>query len=117
MIGIDIVDIRRIAKMDIKEFCKKVFNEDEAVYIIGKKNPAQSAAGIFAAKEAVVKALGTGFVSDVLYKDIEICHNTKGAPFVMLKNKAKAIFDDIGEEIYISISHDGDYATAIALIK
>ena len=37
--------------------------------------------------------------------------------FVMLKNKAKAIFDDIGEEIYISISHDGDYATAIALIK
>ncbi|MBQ9716030.1 MAG: holo-ACP synthase, partial [Clostridia bacterium] len=107
----------RIAKMDIKDLCKRVFTEDEANYIISKKNPVYTAAGIFAAKEAVVKALGTGFVSDVTYKDIEICHNTQGAPFVLLKNKAKAILLDKGEEIFVSISHDGNYAVAFAMIK
>ncbi len=117
MIGTDIVNVKRIAKMDIKDFCKKVFTEDEANYIISKKNPVYTAAGIFAAKEAVVKALGTGFVSDVTYKDIEICHNTQGMPFVLLKNKAKAILLDLGEEMHISISHDGNYAIAFAMIK
>ena len=117
MIGTDIVNVKRIAKMDIKDFCKRVFTEDEANYIISKKNPVYTAAGIFAAKEAVVKALGTGFVSDVTYKDIEICHNTKGAPFVLLKNKARAILLDLGEEMHVSISHDGNYAIAFAMIK
>ena len=117
MIGTDIVNVKRIAKMDIKDFCKRVFTEDEANYIISKKNAVYTAAGIFAAKEAVVKALGTGFVSQVTYKDIEICHNTEGAPFVLLKNKAKAILMDKGEEIFVSISHDGNYAIAFAMIK
>ena len=117
MIGTDIVNVKRIAKMDIKDFCKRVFTEDEANYIISKKNPVYTAAGIFAAKEAVVKALGTGFVSDVTYKDIEICHDTKGAPCVLLKNKAKSILLDKGDEIFVSISHDGNYAIAFAMIK
>lgn len=117
MIGTDIVNVKRIAKMDIKDFCKRVFTEDEANYIIRKKNPVYTAAGIFAAKEAVVKALGTGFVSEVTYKDIEICHNTQGKPFVLLKNKARAILMDLGEEMHVSISHDGNYAIAFAMIK
>ena len=58
-----------------------------------------------------------GIKTTLTYKDIEICHNTQGKPFVLLKNKARAILMDPGEEMHISISHDGNYAIAFAMIK
>ncbi|MCL1882748.1 MAG: holo-ACP synthase, partial [Defluviitaleaceae bacterium] len=82
-IGVDIVKIDRFEN---NHFIKHVFTEREREYF-SKKNT-QTIAGIFAAKEAVAKAMGTGF-SGFFPIDIEILHKESGKPFVVLHNKAK----------------------------
>lgn len=72
-------------------------------------------AGRWAAKEAVAKALGTGW-GGVGYTDIEICRQSSGAPSVQLHQRAAAVVAAWGEgQWQLSISHDGDYAIATAL--
>ncbi|MBF2062920.1 MAG: holo-ACP synthase [Calothrix sp. C42_A2020_038] len=76
-------------------------------------------AGRWAAKEAVVKALGTGW-QGIGYTDVEICRHKSGVPFVVLHNKALVIvakqgIDNHWQNCQLSLSHDGDYATATAI--
>ena len=108
----DIVDIARFevfAKNFESKFCKRVFTPYELEYLKPKK--AASMAGLFAAKEAVAKALGTGFrgISPI---DIEIKHNKLGAPEVNLHGKAKVFAKNA--KMLVSISHTKDVAIAIA---
>lgn len=117
MVGIDVVDVKRIEKTDFEAFLQKVFCESEKNYILQKKNKYETAAGIFAVKEAVVKALGTGFVGKISFQDIEVFHDTFGAPYVELKNEAKNILDSKGNIIFVSLSHDGGIAVAMAAIR
>jgi len=113
MVGIDIVKVARFE--DISDaFLQRVFTPREREYI---KN-AQSAAGIFAAKEAVAKALGTGF-RGFSPCDIEILHKENGKPFVVLHNNAKKAakksrFRRV--RLHISISHTDSDAVAVAVI-
>lgn len=113
--GIDIIEISRIEKnAKNQRFLKKLFTEIEMQYL-GSKN-IESTAGYFCAKEAVAKALGTGF-SGFLFTDIEIVKKDK-APYVVLHGNAKKIaFEKQIECIHISISHCNEYATAIALAE
>ena len=99
MIGTDIVNVKRIAKMDIKDFCKKVFNEDEANYIISKKNPVYTAAGIFAAKEAYT--VDGGELGEIEYENFNAAgakikvngiNIHPGAAKNKMKNAGKSIF-------------------------
>ena len=111
-IGIDIVEVSRFEKhADNPEsrFCERVFTPYELEYLKTKK--AASMAGLFAAKEAVAKALGTGF-RGFFPNDIEIKHNESGAPYVVLHGKAKEQAGDA--KILISISHTKTLATAVA---
>ena len=117
MIGVDIVEISRVQKLDTVSFANKILCQSEREYLEKKLNKAETLSGFFAAKEAVSKALGCGFTKDVTYKDIEVLHDEKGAPICNLHGKAKEILQNKGKEIYLSISHDGGYAVAVAMIK
>lgn len=109
-VGTDITDTDRIKKaLEINRFRERFYTPSELDYIENRKNKAESASGIFAAKEAVVKALGTGF-SGIGFHDIEILHEESGKPYVNLKNKNDII-------IHISISHEKKYATAFAVAE
>lgn len=143
-IGNDIIEIERIEKAISKEgFKKKVYTDLELENLSKKGNRAESYAGIFSAKEAISKALGTG-VRDFSLLDIEILSDDLGKPYVKVSKKLDELikkklnirnevmnkvafqtlkneYEDISKfknyyEIQISISHSRMYATAVAII-
>lgn len=112
-LGIDIIEIDRIEKaLTQKRFLERLFTVSEQAYL-SQKN-VESIAGLFAAKEAISKVLGTG-ISGFSWLDIEVYHTESGAPKVRLLNGAKEQADTLGiREILISISHCKTYAVANA---
>lgn len=118
-VGIDIVEIRRIksAMEGNDRFLEKIFTAAELEYLKSRNLRAEYVAGRFAAKEAVAKALGTGF-RGFDFKDIEIDRTTLGKPIVILKGKAKLIAKKEGQyNIHLSISHGEDSAVAYAILE
>ena len=114
-IGTDIIEISRIKKsMENPRFLEKNFTDSENEYFIKKNMNAESVAAAFAAKEAFSKALGTG-ISGFSHKDIEVLHNECGAPYIKLHNSAMKHCDD--KNIYLSLSHSREYATAVVVIE
>lgn len=113
MIGADVIKVSRICEaIKSEHFVNRVFTDAEIRYAQSKKNSAQSFAGMYAAKEAVAKLSGKG-VRGFWLRDIEVNHTDLGAPQIVLHGKAKELFD----KVYISISHDGDYAFAVATMS
>lgn len=119
-VGIDIIRIDRIEKMCKKpSFLARILTKTEKKYVNDKvlvsnenaKLPFSTIAGIFAAKEAVSKALGVGLLRGVGFQDIEIDHDKFGAPLVRLFGKAFELAT--GKKASVSIAHDGEYATAV----
>ena len=118
-IGTDIVEIDRIQKATLRTvgFIDKVFTKNEQAHYVQKHNQVETLAGFFAAKEAVSKALGTGFRNFGL-KDIEIVPNALGKPEVYLYKNAKLLCDELKiKRIEVSISHCKEYATAFAIAE
>ncbi|MBQ7785966.1 MAG: holo-ACP synthase [Clostridia bacterium] len=119
-IGTDICQISRIEKaIEKAHFYERVFTEDERLYLKEKgRARAASAAAMFAAKEAVSKALGTGFAKGVSVSEISVIHNENGAPGIRLTGGAQVRLEAIGgKEVLVSLSHEGDMAMAFALIQ
>lgn len=117
-IGIDIIEISRIEKVMKRthSFLEKSFTKGEIEYFNLKGLKGNTVAGNFAAKEAISKALGTGFRGFGL-KDIEVLRDEMGKPIVNLSNKIYGILD-IGEfNIHVSISHNNDNAIAYAVME
>lgn len=116
-LGVDIIEIQRI-KSALKRhsrFKERFFTAAEREYCEEYKQAAPHYAGRFAAKEAVVKALGTGF-SGFKWQDVEIISGDQGPPEVKLYNQAQQVAEQQGiERIMISISHSRDYAVAEAI--
>lgn len=113
-IGVDIIEIDRIEKAMNKtdRFLTRLFTERERAYFMTKNMKAESVAGNFAAKEAVVKALGTG-LRGFQWTDIEILRDELGKPVVYLHNGADQTAKDLGvSQIMLSISHCKTYAVA-----
>lgn len=112
-IGTDIVDIRRIKKaLENPRFSEKFFTQEETRQT--KMRPS-SLAGNFAVKEAVAKALGTGF-SNFGPEQIEVLRRPSGAPWVRLHGEAqKQMALQNIDQILVSISHEADYAVAFAV--
>lgn len=118
--GVDIIKISRIESL-IKEkgdkFLKRIFTEEEIKYIQSKNISPQTIAGLFAVKEAISKSLGTG-IGKVNFKDIEIFHDVKGKPYVKLYGEGLEISRSLGmDKFHISISHEDEYAVALAIIE
>lgn len=118
-IGVDIVEIHRIEKAvkRTKSFLEKTFSEEELEFFKNKKLRIEQIAGRFAAKEAISKALGTGFRGFSL-KDLTIINDELGKPIVILSENAKKIAGKDGNyKIHISISHSNDNAIAYAILE
>ena len=118
-VGTDIIEITRIKKAIEKNqgILKRLFTELEMEYYRKKLMSPQSIAAGFAAKEAVVKALGTG-LRGIKWTDIEILRSNLGKPFVKLGNNAKDFADAKGiGVIHITLSHSKDFATATAIAE
>lgn len=116
-LGIDLVEISRMKKLVAREsFLKKVFTPSERRDCEGRFKPEVSLAGRFAAKEAVMKALGTGWAKGVAWTDITITNDDLGKPTAVLMGEARSTADRAGiSEILISISHTQDHAVAQAV--
>lgn len=117
-IGCDLCAVPRMEEQ-IKRpaFLKRWFGAEEQGYIAARVRGAETAAGIFAAKEALVKALGTGF-RGLTPADIHVLHDGQGAPAYALTDKVRAALTARGaQSVYLSISHDGDYAMAVAVLE
>jgi holo-[acyl-carrier protein] synthase len=122
-VGTDIVEIPRIGKMIERHgehFLQRVYTEDEIRYCQRRKESFQHFAGRWAAKEAVMKTLGTGWTRGVGWLDIEVGTKRSGQPVIVIHATAREIADHLGiGDVLISISHCRAYAmaTAIALTQ
>ena len=117
-IGNDIIEIERVEKAISKEgFIAKVYTQREIENIVKRGNRTETYAGIFSAKEAISKAIGTG-VREFALTDLEILNDDLGKPYVIVSDKLKKIIQRKKEnyQIEIAISHSKKYATAIAII-
>ncbi len=118
--GIDIVRVERIANAIIRwggAFEDRVFTADEKSYCRGQKKSAQSFAGRFAVKEAVMKAFGTGLSEGVKWVDIEVTADGIGKPTVRYYGRIQEMAARLGVgQTFVSISHDGDYTVAQAVL-
>ncbi len=118
-LGTDIVEIVRIGRMIERHgemFLTRVFTEEEIRYCTKRKEFNQHFAGRWAAKEAVMKTLGTGFVKGVGWLDIEVRSLKSGQPVVDVRGGAGDVARNLGiDEFLLSISHCREYATATAI--
>ena len=117
-IGNDIIEIERIEKAILKEgFKNKIYTQRELKNIEKRGNRTETYAGIFSAKEAISKAIGTG-VREFSLTDLEILNDDLGKPYVVVSEKLDKILKTKKEDyqIEISISHSRKYATAMAII-
>ena len=119
--GIDIIACSRIAHMirDHGEgFLRRVYTPREVAYCQGRNREVEHFAGRWAAKEAVLKALGTGWAKGIAFTDVEIERRPAGNPRVILHAEAARRAAEVGiETIHISLSHCEAYATAQAIAE
>lgn len=118
-IGTDIIECPRIGKMIEQHgelFLRRVYTEREIRYCQARKHAIEHFAGRWAAKEAILKAIGTGWTRGIAWTDLEVRNQTGGAPKVLVCGVAKEAAVERGiANILISISHCRTYATAYAL--
>lgn len=119
--GIDIVEIRRIRSVLERQgarFTNRVFTAAEQEYCRAHRDPAPYYAARFAAKEAMFKALGTGWAKGVTWRDVEVQRNAEGAPSLNLQGEAQNIAASRGvAAIHVSLSHADDSAVAVVILE
>lgn len=117
--GIDLVDFDRIETMLAKHpdrFLNRVFTSTEQADADKNKNRIEKLSGRFAAKEAVMKLIGTGWRDGIAWTDIEVVNNPLGQPIVTIRGKVKELADQNGiEQITLSITHTSNFAIASAV--
>ena len=117
--GIDLVDFPRIKEMYERHgqrFLDRVFTQAEQQYALGVKNIIEKLAGRFAAKEAVLKLIGTGLRGKISWKDIEVTNTPMGEPKISLSGEVEKIATKKKiEQITISITHTAEFAIASAV--
>ncbi len=120
-IGTDIIECLRIAQMIERHgdlFINRVYTAYEIQYCQTRKQSTQHYAGRWAAKEAILKALGTGWRKGISWRDIEVRNEPGGRPVVALRGGARDVVEQLGiTEMLISISHCRSHATAYALAQ
>ncbi len=118
-VGIDIIEIKRIERLFSanEHFLRRIYTEKEVEYCRQRKNKYQHFAARFASKEAMFKALGTGWAGKMKWTDIELLNDAKGRPYVNLYGRVKELADEKQiSNISVSLSHCQDYAIAQVLL-
>lgn len=118
-IGIDLIKIERMREVVDKwggRFLRRVFTENEIRYCYEKKDPSLSLAVRFAAKEAVIKAIGER--AAIPLTDIEVLNKDNGRPVINARGSLKKFLaDNCINHIHVSLSHERDYGTACAVLE
>ena len=118
-IGTDIIECLRIAQMIERHgelFLNRVYTPHEIEYCSARKAATQHYAGRFAAKEAILKALGTGWARGISWKDIEVRNDEGGKPIVRLGGGAREVCAQLGiADMLVSISNCRTHASAFAM--
>lgn len=119
-IGTDIVAIERIRWITGRfgeRFLKRVFTHRERCYCAARRDPYPCYAARFAAKEAVLKALGTGLTAGCCWQDVEVVPDRRGAPRVELHGRTASLAMERGiKGVLLTLSHDGSCAVAFAVV-
>ena len=119
-IGTDIIEIQRVAEKlrRTQGLKKRVFTPREIAYCESKAKSAQHFAARFAAKEAFLKAIGTGWSSGYRFVDIEVLNNAQGKPELVLQGKVKDFCVENGiSGFHVSLSHIKDLAKAVVVLE
>ena len=120
-IGTDIIECLRIGQMIERHgelFINRVYTDHEIQYCQSRKQAIQHFAGRWAAKEAILKALGTGWRKGISWRDVEVRNEPGGRPVVALRGGDRDVVEQLGiAEMLISISHCRSHATAYALAQ
>ena len=120
-IGTDIVDISRFERF-IEEhntpLLERLFTPAEREYCTARRHSAQHYALRFAAKEAFVKALGTGIRDGLAWKQMEVVNDALGKPQLQLYDRAAELFASLElRHVFLSLSHDGNSAIAMVVVE
>jgi len=119
-IGVDLVRIprlRQVVERWRERFLHRVFTEAELAYCLEHRDPIPHLAARFAAKEAALKALGTGLRMGINWRELEVRRERDEAPRLILSGRCRAIGEAKGgRQVLLSISHDGEYALAQAVL-
>ena len=119
-VGIDIIEVERVAASINKEkgFREMIFSKTEIAYCESKKNKFEHYAARFAAKEAFFKAIGTGWLEDTLFNEVEVKNTDAGKPEIRLSGLTLETINLMGAgKISVSLSHIKTMATAIVIIE
>jgi holo-[acyl-carrier protein] synthase len=120
-IGSDLVQVERIRKSIAHygdRFLNRVYTERERAYASSRANSAERYAARFAAKEAGMKAIGTGLRRGITWKDFEVINETSGQPTLRLSGVALEISETMGvERISISLTHTAETAFAVVILE
>jgi holo-[acyl-carrier protein] synthase len=119
-IGLDLVKIARIRAMTERwqeRFLRRLYTEAERQLSVRRVSPDAFLAGRFAAKEAILKALGTGWADGIRWLDIQVLNDPAGRPVALVNGRAAVLIRKAGiTNIFVSLSHDGEYAIAEAIL-
>jgi holo-[acyl-carrier protein] synthase len=120
-IGIDIIEVARVREVLSRSprFVERVFTLAERAYCDGRGVvAAQHYAARFAAKEAALKALQTGWSGGITWQDVEVAARTSGAPYLILSGEALRLFEESGATaVHLSISHTSEHAIAQVVLE
>lgn len=118
-VGIDLVEITRIERVLDKHhqrFLQRVYTERELAACPPGKHFARRLAARFAAKEALLKALGTGLAGGIRWRQVEVVRPEVGRPQLVLSGAAAAVAERLGvQDLHLTISHDGPVAAAVVV--
>lgn len=119
-VGVDLVNVPRVRAMTDRwrdRFLIRLFTEAERAYCLKKASPYASLAARFAAKEAVLKALGTGWAEGIRWTDIQVLNDARGRPHATTSGHVHRLLSEAGVTgIQVSLSHDTEYAVAEAIL-
>ena len=119
--GVDLCEVGRIESAIARHgrrFVERVYTEQEIAYAQGKANRSERYAARFAAKEAGMKALGTGWRGGITWRDLEVTNLASGRPALQLHGKAAEIAEKLGvRNVSLSITHTSQQAMAIVILE
>ncbi|MGA8028675.1 MAG: holo-ACP synthase [Bryobacteraceae bacterium] len=120
-IGTDLAEVARIRNSIAQygeRFLSRIYTEGERAYASSKANAVERFAARFAAKEAGMKAIGTGWRRGVTWKDFEVANERSGRPALRLSGVARRIADEMGaNRISISLTHTSEIAFAVVILE
>lgn len=120
-LGMDVVEVARIREIHQRHperFVQRVLTEAEQAYVLRHRDPSERLSGRWAAKEAAMKALGTGLSQGMRWRDVEILPDAFGKPCLFLHGKAKERAETLGAKIsHVTITHCQNLAIAQVILE